>query len=357
MAVPECAEDREPVSTDPHPANTLTGTITWTLDFDATAEAAGFYDCSYTRQYEGMIEDPRHPWLCPDCDRLYTGSGSVTEGYPCFQQIDDDPETKVEHFALSSADDSWVFWRSGTQNVSLRPLSDFGGEDFDLDHWPVAWEEDVELDAGGTFHLAAAGKLWPGFDEDLVVETPMAPRTQPYACGDWPLCDRGWRWGPWDLATGEPFSTLELGDACGEEVAVYDFEGRWLVIDASAPDCGPCQAMAADMEAWLSGMEARGYYVASITLMAESLSAINMPAAAEDLAAWAEAFGLRGPVLGDEGFAYATFPEYQGRESGMGFPTTVVVDPEMRVVGVVGGYAADVGFAEIEALITGGRAP
>ena len=36
------------------PALRVTGTVTWTLDFDAEAESSGLFDCSYTRTYAGV---------------------------------------------------------------------------------------------------------------------------------------------------------------------------------------------------------------------------------------------------------------------------------------------------------------
>ncbi len=40
---------------------------------DATAEAAGATDCSYTRHYEGE-EDTSLPWFCPECEVMFTAT-------------------------------------------------------------------------------------------------------------------------------------------------------------------------------------------------------------------------------------------------------------------------------------------
>ena len=58
---------------------TLSGTIQWTVDFDAEAEALGFTDCAYTREYAG-IEDKSQPWLCPECAVVYRVDATVIDG-------------------------------------------------------------------------------------------------------------------------------------------------------------------------------------------------------------------------------------------------------------------------------------
>ena len=68
-----------------------------------------------------------------------------------------------------------------------------------------------------------------------------------------------------------------------------------------------------------------------ITLLNESLSAINQPASLETQQDWAETYGLTSPVLADRGAAYALFPEYLGEEDGMSYPAVVLVDPDGRV--------------------------
>lgn len=65
MAEPVCPEDAAYAPPEARPLVTWDASFTWTLDFDATAEAAGFYDCSYSRQYEGLVEDQRRPGSAP----------------------------------------------------------------------------------------------------------------------------------------------------------------------------------------------------------------------------------------------------------------------------------------------------
>jgi thiol-disulfide isomerase/thioredoxin len=128
------------------------------------------------------------------------------------------------------------------------------------------------------------------------------------------------------------FPNLRLVDQCGDEVDLWDFRGYYLVIDSSAPNCGPCQAMAEGAEAFKARMAASCAPVEMITLLNESLSAINQPASAEDQQAWVDAFGLSSPVLADKGAAYALFPEYLDIESGMSYPAVILVDPDGRVM-------------------------
>ncbi|MFZ5480397.1 MAG: TlpA family protein disulfide reductase [Myxococcota bacterium] len=346
---PSCVVEPEPpdekqAAGDPWAARVLDGTVTWTLTFDETAEAAGFEDCTYTRVYEGVTEIGDRGWLCPDCEVQAVGTAVMTEGYEgCYLQIDDDPVERVEHLGLGEIDGATHFFRSGNENVSLGDMGAIVGEDtFD-----VAWEDTADLTDGGTLLLAATGTFTLSTSETEVVEDVAGARTEPYACG-WPLNSPGGAVEQWTLETGAPFPNARLEDQCGEPVDIWDFRGFYLVVDASAPNCGPCQAMAEAAEPFKAKMAASCIPVEMVTLLAVALDDINHPASVETRLDWADTFGLASPVLGDLGFGYALFPDYVGTESGISFPSIVVVDPAGDVIFGTSGFSS---FDEIEAVI------
>lgn len=338
----------------PRPAEVWSGALTWTIDFDLLAEAEGYHDCSYTRTYTELVETTEQAWLCPDCDVLVKGLGAITAGYEdCYLQISENPAERVEELGLGAVDGVSTFFRAGNENVRTTALGP--PVVISEDHLEVAWEDPGTLEGLRTLTLRAEGRLDRRVDPEILVEDPQTPRAEPYTCG-WPRYNPGGPNTDWTLVDGAVFPNARLADQCGEGVSLWDFRGRYVVIDASSPDCGPCQAMAEASTAWEAAMAADCLDVASVTLLNAALSGVNLPADRATREAWAETFGLHGPVLGDLGLGYALFPAYQGRSSGMSLPSWVVLDPEGRLLGGGSGFSAEAGgFDEIEALIRADR--
>lgn len=330
---PSCVEEPEPPDTkdtggESHPAATLSGTVTWTLSFDADAEAAGFTDCTYTREYATLTEIGDQGYLCPECSILTTGTAVMTAGYEdCYLQISDNDAESVEYAGLGEVDGEMHFFRSGAENIVLGDLSPVEGDT----PFTVTWESESDLVDGGVMALHADGEFTLGTSEDTVVEDVSGARTEPYTCG-WPLNSPGGPNTTWDVVDGGVFPNIRLDDQCGEPVDLWDFRGYYLVIDSSAPNCGPCQSMAEGAEAFKARMAAECAPVELITLLNESLGAVNYPASLEVQLEWQEEFGLTSPVLADRGAGYALFPEYLGVEDGMSYPGIILVDPDGLVM-------------------------
>lgn len=329
----------------PRAARTLSGVVVTTLEFDAEAEALGFVDCSYTREWALLPEITDQGWLCPDCAWLTKGEGEVIEGYAdCYGQISESDAIRVEHLGFAAGDDGLHLWRSGYENV---PLADTGaavnaaaldaGEPVE-----VAWSDEGELEDGGVVTLSAAGTLTAGTSDTLTVADPAQPRTEPYTCG-WPLQSPGGPVESWVPTTGEVFPNVRLLDQCGEQVDLWDFRGRYVIIDAASPDCGPCNAMAATAEAFKAEMAARCIPVETITVLNESLSAVNKPADAATVRAWIEAYGITSPVLADEGVGYDLIAPYVSGGDGVSLPSALVIAPDGRLLGGDHGYSDDSG--------------
>ncbi len=352
----ECPESSGYEPQSPHAAGVLSGEGVWTLDFDADAEAAGYVDCSYHRSYPALVEMDGHAWQCPDCSLLTAGETTVDEGYEdCFLLISSADATRVEHLGIADVDGTAHVFRTGGENLVLTDMGEAPGAGTAGDPLVAYWEDDGSFTDGGAFLLTATLVLVRDVDESVLVEDPNVPLAAASECG-WPHCNPGGPSPTQAVATGSVLPNERFSDVCGGEYNLWDGWGRYLVVEASSPDCGPCRTLAENEEAWVEAMAERGITVEWITLLNASLSMVNQPAEADVLASWVDTFGSTGPVLADEGYAYGLFPTYLGdTDGGMGFPTMIVVNPDMEVLGSDGGFATEEtggsGFSVMEALI------
>ncbi len=352
--VPDECPPGAPPPTDPIPGappragEVWSGSITWTVHFDLLAHAQGHQDCSYTRVYEELVETGGEPWVCPACAVLVKGTATIVSGYEdCYLQISDNEAERTEELGIGEVDGALRFFRAGNENVRAADVAAVT----DSTPLDVAWTDVGRLDGLRTVTLSAAGSFTRRVDPAVVVEDPQTLRAEPYACG-WPRQNPGGPNTSWSIADGAVFPNFRLDDQCGEPVSLWDFRDRYVVIDASSPNCGPCQEMATAAPAFEAELRAECVDVATVTLLNESLSAVNLPASIADREGWAAAFALDAPVLGDLGLGYALFPAYQGRTSGMSLPSWVVLDPQGRLLGGGSGFSTEEGgFAEIRALI------
>lgn len=350
----ECPPEAGYIGELPHAARTFSGAATWVIDFDQVAEDAGYVDCSYSRTYVETVEREGYGWQCPTCDWFTAGEAEVVDGYDdCTVLISTSDQVRVEHLGLGLVDGARHFWRTGGENLTLADLGEALGTGTQVDPYRVAWYDEGEVDEG-TFFLTATGQFVVDERSDLEIADIDVARADPYACG-WEQCNPGGPVASYTLATGGVFPNARLADSCGDKVDIWDSWGRYLVIDSAAPDCGPCITLARAEAAWVQKMADRGLEVEWITLLNASLSSVNLPADQAALGAWISGTQTGGLVLSDEGFAYAVMPTYTGRESGMSYPTMIVVSPDMTVLGWDSGFSAAEdggdGFGPIEALI------
>ncbi|HNH45739.1 MAG TPA: redoxin domain-containing protein [Myxococcota bacterium] len=310
----------------------IQGRVVWTVDFDAAAEATGKTDCTYTRVYSGRQRIDRD-YLCPDCTWMGQATAEMTVGYEdCYLQIDDAPQIKEEMLGLAEVEGSLHLMRSGSVNVTPRDLAPIEGDTSDFQFTSSSTSE---LDSGGQATLTLNG----GFlirKDCFYADDPTLPLTEPSACG-WARNNPG---GPVDsyvLVDGGIFPNVRLEDQCEGEVDLWDFRGSYLIVDMAATNCGPCQQMAGAAEAFKVKAEEAGLDVELVTLLADSLSTVNVPADLATRQLWADTYGLSSPVLGDEGFAYALFPPYFD-DGSAGYPTSAVIAPDGRLLGMIGGF-------------------
>lgn len=321
------------------PAILASAAVTWTLDFDAAAEAQGQADCQYSRSFQGVQRLDRG-YLCPDCAVIVRGTASVTEGLDCLGLVSEPEPTRTETWGWSEAG---LLYRSGVVDLSLGELAEI--DPTASDGAALAWESESEAPAGGTVRLSAVGTLSWAVDPETLLPDPFPPRTTPYACG-WPQADPGDLVLDYEAHLDQVFPNVRLVDPCGEELALWDLSGRWLVIDTSQPDCGPCLQMASTAAAFVEEMAAEGVEVVVVSLLGAGLAEPHLSPPAEVYDDFVESYGHGDPILVDEGFGYAVFSRLAASDLGesFGFPTWVVVDPQMRLV------HGNVGFSDWDAV-------
>ncbi|MEC7985905.1 MAG: redoxin domain-containing protein [Myxococcota bacterium] len=314
----------------------ITGTVTWTLTFDEEAQAAGYSTCSYNRTYEGsQFLDMNY--LCADCDVLTRGIATMQYGLDCHGQISQDNEAeRTELWGFGSES----FHRGGRDQFVMGALSELDDPQPDTDI-PLAWSSEYEVNEGGTMLLEATGSFQYVWDTSLSLEDPWETRTDPYTCG-WPQNDPGNLPLDYELGIGKTFPNVQLRDQCGERLSLWDLYGHWLILDTTQSDCGPCRSMAADSEEALIAMREEGIDVMMVSFLGNGLSYPFETPSETTFNSWVETYGLMDPVLYDQGFAYALFPKFVEDYSGEGFgyPTWLVVNPQMELVHGNVGYSS-----------------
>ena len=324
-------------------ARSLSSTTTWTLLFDEVAEESGLTDCSYTRAFEG-VEILDQPYLCPDCEVIIAGFATMTEGQDCFAQISDGEGSRDEWWGL---DAQGQVYRSGTPNLRFGSPTEqvFEG---DAQGSSFSWRSVSELSAGGELDLSAVG-VASVVTTDTLLPDPWAERQNPYA-GGWPQESTGLEQVSWELAVGQRFPNARETDQCGDKVDLWDQAGRYLIVDISQYNCGPCQVMATDFAPLEERLVADGIEIDMVTYMGNGLSDPLTPPPQDIVDQWQERFGTHGPLFLDRGFAYNTLHDFveQESEKDFGFPAFVVLGPDMEILHGQIGYG---NYDEVEAMI------
>lgn len=322
---------------EPGDVQALTGSITWQVDYGDAAEAEGYADCGYTRTYTG-IEDRSAPWLCPSCELIFKTTATIEpDGHACYTALTD-TETYEGTEWLGWDDDG--FRRIRLENFQLQP---FGSATVNPSRVTVTHTAEAQLaDETLSYTLTMSG----AFDRSTVPDADpfhgfIPPEVS--ACG-WERSDRPAYTGPWRLEVGAQVPDGVFVEACDEAVRLHDSLGTWLIVEVSAMDCGPCQAMARGAGAFEQDMADQGVEVHSFTLLAPTLDAVLDPASTAQLQSWTDTWGLTGPVVSERGWGY-----WLGQDAvpGFGYPLWAVVDPDGIVVDVGTGFGDYSSFATI----------
>lgn len=297
---------------------TVSGELTWHAEFPDGGR------CSYARTFEG-VEDRSAPWLCPECDIVWRVERVGFSGEDCYARLGVSDPAEVE----------WLGWGGGrlfrSPQINAR-LFDSGAARLVDEALEVEHETEDETGAG-VVQLGITGRLHMGETRADPMHGYDPPRR--YACG-WDRADPPDYAGPWTVQRGEVVPDGWFFDRCGEPVRLHDLEGRYLIVDVAAADCPPCVEMARTEGQFVESMRDRGVEVEVVTLLAPTLGAVLDPTPQEILEAWSDTFGIEAPVLADRGWglfvAGLSVPTF-------GYPTSVVVGPDLRVLDVAVGFS------------------
>ncbi len=318
-------------------AHVVDAEVTWSLDFDADAEAEGFVDCEYSRAYAG-VQFLDQPYLCPDCTLQFAGEADMYEGFEeCYEGSFGGEPQRAEYWGLRWPEEDGgeaVFYRGARENLSIGELATVPSASLDQP-FEIGWTgeyslEDLGHDAAGSLALAALGTATVTVDPGTLLEDLTAERTEPYTCG-WSLGNPGSLAGEWPLVDDGTFPRAWLEDACGERVDLWDFHGSYLVVDSTQHDCGYCLQMALAAPDFLAEMDDLGIPVRFVSLLGEGLSNVVGEPSHERFEDYEAEYGVPGePLLKDRGFGYAAFLPYW--EDDIGWPVWAIVRPDMTLL-------------------------
>ena len=144
----------------------------------------------------------------------------------------------------------------------------------------------------------------------------------------WSAPDNQWPAGePPAQTVGDGFSIgqvppdFRLPDQFGDEVSLWQFHGKVVLLDISTMWCAPCQELAQGTQAT---QEEFGEELVYLTVIQEDVA--SEPPTLDDLNLWADNFGISSPVLGDGDKATAGAVQ-QGQ-----YPAVLVLGRDLRVV-------------------------
>jgi len=143
-------------------------------------------------------------------------------------------------------------------------------------------------------------------------------------------------WMTWETCSqipGDHPCNFTLSDQHGDDIELYSFYDKVIVIDLSAMWCSVCQNIAPYESILVQEFGEENFVWITILLENENGSAPSQ----SDLQRWASTYGINGPVLGgDRSLIDMTAQSGYPLSS---WPTLIVVDKEMTIVNGVNGWS------------------
>ena len=145
-------------------------------------------------------------------------------------------------------------------------------------------------------------------------------------------------WVTWDTCGQKPMENpcnFSLKDQDGEDVELYDYHGKVIILDLSAMWCGVCKSIAPASKALVDEYGSENLVWLTILIEDEERSTPDT----EDLNRWISLYGGHPPVLGGDRTlidqdAVAGYPV-------SGWPTLVVINREMVLTNGISGWSEE----------------
>ncbi|TNE87497.1 MAG: hypothetical protein EP330_18715 [Deltaproteobacteria bacterium] len=301
----------------------LNGEVTWHVDFDAEAEAAGKTDCSYTRRYTGL-EDRSRPWTCRGCHVIVRAEVEMVDGLDdCYAQVTEATPAPVEWIGYAGG----IWYRTGVEN---RPLSEAASARVSNGGFDIAVDVPSESYDGYGLTFTLEGRLDGGLGTGDLYDGLLPPETS--ACG-WSRAIVEEYDGSTRLREEATLPDAHLLDACGEGVRLHQLTGdeRYAVIAWVAGGEAASQSWLDEAVASVAGHEPAIQPIAVASLAADD---VWTSPTAEQLAALAPDPSL--PVLGHRGYGRTVM----ANGDDFTWPVVAIVAPDRTVIRVErGGFS------------------